>query len=244
MSLMKTIIFLQFATSIAGPFFSVHVIQSLGGTNLDIAIISAIGTLSAIMFYGAWGMLVDYLGRKTVMLSCIIPISFLPFVYSVSNHVLWLYLYSIVSHISWAGFSLAVFAYLSDAVPFERSSYYVSVYNLFTGLSSAIAPFIGGIIADLTSIHFIFMLSTILRISTIYFIDRLEEKTGLRPRGIFNFRFDYFGIAYRLETFLLTYSLAIYEARQRSKRIMNLGKYLKSFERNMKDNVKKIRKKK
>jgi MFS family permease len=229
--LIKVMLFLNFATSIAGPFFSVYVIESMGGTNLDIAIISSIGIIFSVMFYKSWGTLIDYLGRKTIMLSCILPISFIPFVYAISNNIIWIYLYSIVAHVSWAGFNLAVFTYLSDVIPSERGTTYVATYNMLTGLSTAVAPIVGGFVADLTSIWNIFIISMILRMGSIYFIRKLEEKTGSRPRGIFNLEFDYFGVLGGLEMFLTTYSMVIYDFRKKGKEFINLGKYLKVFKR-------------
>lgn len=84
LNLMLAMIFLNFAVSIAAPFFSVYVIDKMGGTAMDIAVLSAIGVVSTIVFYKPWGVLIDYLGRKIVMLSCIIPVSFLPFVYAIA----------------------------------------------------------------------------------------------------------------------------------------------------------------
>lgn len=244
MSLIKTITFLNFAVSLAGPFFSVYVIQKLGGSSLDVAIIAAIGALAGSLFFSTWGKLVDYLGRKTVMLGCIIPITLIPLVYVISNNVYWIYLYTVVANMSWAGFNLAAFAYLTDVVPSERGSYYISMYNFLTGLSTAVAPFIGGIIADMTSITFVFLLSTMIRAFTFYFLDRLEEKTGTRPTGILNLKFDYFGLSNRLETFVMTYSLAMYEFRKKSSDFIDIRKFLWSLRLNTKNNVKKIKKKK
>jgi MFS family permease len=229
LKLIKVMLLLNFATSIAGPFFSLYALEVIGATKLDIALIAAIGVLFSVMFYKSWGTLIDYLGRKTVMLSTIIPISFLPFAYAVSNNIIWVYLYSIVAYVSWAGFNLSVFTYLSDVIPSERGTSYVATYNMITGLSSAIAPLVGGFIADITSIWHVFIISMFLRLSTIYFIDGLEEKTGLRPKGIFNLEFDYFGIADGLEMFITTYSMVIYDFRKRGRKFINLGKYLKVF---------------
>lgn len=228
-ALIKVMLLLNFATSIAGPFFSVYVIESMAGTKLDIAIISAIGVLFSVLFYKSWGTMIDFIGRKTIMLSTIIPISFLPFVYAVSNNIVWIYIYSIVAHVSWAGFNLAIFTYLSDAIPSNRGTTYVAMYNMITGLSSFIAPMIGGFIADLTNIWNVFIISMLLRMSTIYFIEQLEEKKGLRPKGIFNLEFDYFGISSRLEMFTTTYSMVIYDFRKRGKKYVDLRKYIPPF---------------
>lgn len=213
-----SISFLHFACSLAGPFFSVYIIEGLGGSKLDIAIISAIGSISAIAFYKPWGTLVDFLGRKTVMLSCIIPISFLPFIYFITPNVFLLYLYAFIVNMSWSGFNLAVFAYLADVIPKEKTPSLISLYNLFTGITSIIGPIIGGFLAEILSIKFVFLISTFLRFSSIIFLEILTEKRGIRPTGIFGSTIIPFDITYRIEGFLTTYSLVFQEVK-RSKTI-------------------------
>ena len=199
---------LKFAVFLPSPFFAIYIVTKLG-SSFDVAVIAAIGTIVSILFYHSWGSLIDYLGRKTVILSCLIPISFIPFVYALAGHIAWIYLYTIIGSMSWAGFNLAEFAYLSDVVPEKRMSSHIAYYNLLTGVSIATAPFIGGLIASFTSIPTVFLISTIGRILSIYLFDRLEEKTGIKPQRLFNFNFETFGLFERLDTFAATYSMAI-----------------------------------
>ena len=229
-SLLLAIMFLNFSVGIPAPFFSIYILK-IGGTNIDIAIISSLATISAIIFYRAWGTLIDFLGRKTVMLSCIIPISIYPLVYAVANNVFWLYLYAIINGMSWAGFNLATFVYLSDVLPTEKGPSSVSLYNLFTGLSSSIAPFVGGLIAEFTSLRFIFILSMILRFSSFTLLDRLEEKVGFKPRGIFRFGPEFFGLSYKIEMFVSTYSLLIDEARKKGRVLFDFKNIRKFVEK-------------
>jgi MFS family permease len=224
LDLIKAMIFFNFSISIAGPFFSVYILENLGGSKLDIAIIAAINIIIASIFYKAWGTLIDYLGKKAIMLSCIIPISLNPFVYAISNHVYWIYIWTIVVSMSFAGFSMASFTYLSDIVPKERTSSYIAMYNAMTGTSTAIAPLIGGIIADFTSIWLVFIIATFLRISSLYFFDKLEERVGFKPKGIYKFKFEHFDILYRLESFVSTYSLAIEQVKKETMKLIRTNK--------------------
>jgi MFS family permease len=209
MNLISVIAFLNFSVNIAGPFFSVYTVEKLGGNIMDVAIISAIGFISGIVFYRPWGTLVDYLGTRTVMLSCIIPISFYPFVYAISNNLVWVYLYAFIGQAAWAGFNTALFVYLSHILPHEKGSTSVAMYNMLTGLSSAIAPFVGGMIAEFAGIWFVFILSTILRLVSMRFLERVEEKVGLRPKGVAKIGSEPFGLISRVQTFISTYSLLI-----------------------------------
>lgn len=200
---------LKFAQYLPSAFWAIYIVNNLGGSAIDVAAIAAIGTAVSIIFYRSWGAIIDYLGRKVVLVSCIIPICFFPLAYALANHVIWVYAYTIISSISWAGFNLAAFAYLSDVVPQRKMSSHIAYYNMFTGLSIAVAPFIGGIIAELTSIWIVFIASTLGRIASICLFDRLEEKTGVRPQPLFQFEFHLFGLEKRLNTFAMTYSMAI-----------------------------------
>lgn len=224
LNLISAIAFLNFSVAIAGPFFSIYIVKNLGGSMMDVAVISAIGFISAIIFYRPWGTLVDYLGTRTVMLSCIIPISFYPFVYAISSSLVWVYLYAVIGQASWAGFNIALFVYLSHILPQERKSSSLATYNMFTGLSSAVAPFVGGLVAELTGIWFVFILSTLLRILSMKILDRMEEKVGLRSRGILRLESEAFGLFARLQTFISTYSLLIERTIRDSLELNNLRK--------------------
>jgi len=217
-NLIGAIAFLNFSVSIAGPFFSVYIVKNLGGSIMDVAIISAIGFISRIIFYRPWGSLVDYLGTRTVMLSCIIPISFYPFVYAISNSLVWVYLYAFIGQASWAGFDTALFVYLSHILPHEKGSSSIAMYNMLTGLSSAVAPFVGGMVAEFTSIWFVFILSTLLRIISMRFLDGLEEKVGLRSEGMAKIGPEPFGLISRVQTFISTYFLLIEKTLELKKR--------------------------
>jgi len=230
LSLMLAMIFLNFAVTISSPFFSVYVINTIGGTKMDIAILSAIGVVSTIVFYKPWGVLIDYLGRKIVMLACILPVSFLPFVYAIAPNVQWLYVYTVIANMSWGGFNLAAFAYLSDVIPKVRTSSFISFYNLLTGLSSVVGPFAGGLLADYTSLQIVFIISTLLRLCTLFFFDKLEEKSGIRPAGIFKFGFFPLDLlSYGIESFVFTYSLVMKEATLNGVKLLKIRRHVKNL---------------
>lgn len=231
--LIMAMMFLNFAVGLPGPLFSVYVVESLSGSALDVAIISAVGTLAAVFFYRSWGTLIDYLGRKTVMLSCLLPIAFIPFVYAVTNSVFWLFLYSAVGQLSWAGMNIAVFIYLSDALPKSRTSNYVAYYNLFTGLTMVVAPIIGGVLADMWSIRVVFLMSTFLRLMSYYFFDQMEEKTGFNPKGLAPVEStSEVVLVDRLTSFVSTYSLAIDGVRKEMRgRVKSISSYVRNGQR-------------
>lgn len=206
--LIIAITFLNFSVNLAAPFLSVYVVTQMNGNLMNIAVISAIGILSAIVFFRPWGSVIDKSRKKLIMFACIIPISFIPFVYAIANDMNWLYVYSAVSNMSWAGFNLAAFAYLADVLPKDRTSSSIGIYNLFVGLGAATGPLIGGLLADSLGMQQVFFLSTFLRLSTVFLLYGLEEKEVFRPRNIFRFGSD---TIHGLENFINTYSLVVNE---------------------------------
>jgi len=240
----------SFLASMSIPSWTVLLIRSTpkykrGEINGRVNTISGIGTFIGTMVAGfvlnrfgfVWFLfivicLLGILSRVAFsFLKEPIPISIYPLVYAVANNVFWLYLYAIINGMSWAGFNLATFVYLSDVLPTEKGPSSVSLYNLFTGLSSSIAPFVGGLIAEFTSLRFIFILSMILRFSSFTLLDRLEEKVGFKPRGIFRFGPEFFGLSYKIEMFVSTYSLLIDEARKKGRVLFDFKNIRKFVEK-------------
>jgi len=225
--LITAIAFLNFSVTLAAPFMSVQIVTGLKGTLMDLALISALGVISAILFYRPWAAIIENTGKKFVMLACLIPISFIPLVYAIAPNISWPYIYEIVGTMSWAGFNLAAFAYLANILPKERSSSSVAIYNLFVGLGSAIGPFVGGIFADLIGLQYLFFLSMILRLLSGLLLDRLEEKTGFKPKMMFNLEFEPFGLGYKIENFISTYTLVVDEALRESAKALDFKRHLR-----------------
>jgi len=229
-NLMKLIIavtFMDFSVFLASPFLSVHIITDLKGNLINIAIISAIGVISTIAFSRPWGNIIDGHGKKFPMLACVIPISFIPFIYAFAPNITWLYIYEIIGTMSWTGFNLASFAYLADILPKDRSSSYIAMYNLFTGLGSVVGPFVGGMLADVINLQQLFIISTMLRLLTVFFLDNLDEKTGVRPRSILSFGLESYGLTYNIENFVNTYILVFDETIKQSVKLLNPKRYFK-----------------
>jgi MFS family permease len=154
-----------------------------------------------------------------------IPISLIPLIYVVTNDIRWIYIYTIVGQMSWAGFDSATFAYFSDVLPKENRSSMVSAYNLLTGMSQAVAPFVGGLLVDsLNNISFVFIASFLLRIFSMNLFEKLEERVGTKGGG---YGFIPWGISYRIEMFFNTYSMAIDGVRKEGKKVIDIGRVRK-----------------
>jgi MFS family permease len=226
LKLIITITFLNFSVNLAAPFLPIQVITGLKGSMMNVGIISAIGVISTMIFCRPWGAVIDKVGTKFVMLACIIPISFIPFVYAIAKDIQTLYLYAVIANMSWAGFNLAVFTYLSRILTKERMLSEIPIYNLFTGLGTGLGLLVSGIFAELIGLKNLFFLSTFLRFLTILLLDSLGEKKGFKTL-IYKFNFEPFGILYKIENFIVTYSLVINETLKEGSKLFQFKNFFK-----------------
>lgn len=172
--------FLNFAVGLAAPFFSVYVVTALKGTTIDIAIISIISSLSHLLFYRPWGLVVDFVGRKITMLSCVLLISTIPLSYAFTPNITILYFLVILGSIGWAGFEIASFSYFSDFAKKNNVFQITSTYNSSIELATILGNILGGFLAQMFGIFNVFILSFILRFGCLLFLSKLTEKKGAR----------------------------------------------------------------
>lgn len=178
MSFLFAICYFNLAVSLPRPFFSVYLVTNLKGTLLDIALLGIIGIVIGSLFYESWGWVVDFLGRRATMLGTLAPIALTPLVYSLAGDVIPIYLYTLISSLSWAGFNLAISAYLFDVVRRDITLIEIVLFNTLTGTASSMGPLIGGVIAQILGVRMVFFLSSVLRFSTFVLFLRLRETKG------------------------------------------------------------------
>lgn len=182
---------------VSAAFFHPHMLKNL---NLDYSgiwfytmIVGVVGFCSSFV----WGKIQDKVGTKPVMLLCGIFICSFPsiWLFATPGRMWPIYLEGVMSGIFWVGFNTAAFNLPLITAPDKSRSYFIAVFGAFTGLSFAIASFTGGIIAEhlinwkflalgqtFVNFHVLFVLSTVLRITALFFLRRVEEVKA-RPMG-------------------------------------------------------------
>ncbi len=212
--------FLNFAVGLAGPLTTVYVVKNLGGSTVSIAVISVVTTVAQLVSYRAWGWMADYIGKRKVMLCCLVPIGLLPFWYYISPSAEFLYLFAVLNGLGWGGFYLSSFAYLSEVMPKEAMSRNIAVYNIATTFATGTSNFLGGYIADITSIRTIFLASVFLRLSSIALFEQLGEGKGFNISGFFSLAQPE-TMLHKFETFTSTYLTLIDRIRMDGTKLLN-----------------------
>lgn len=192
----------NFALNLAGPFFNLYMIKYLKMSFFDIALYAQlINNITIIFFVRIWGRIIDRFGNKPVLLISTSVVSFLPFLWCITNPNNWLFiviLIQILAGIFWPGIDLGYNNLALNLSPDENRSFYIAVLNLFVAtIGNALAYILGGYIIEnlspllnfylknifnisLVDYHYVFIFSAILRfISSRFFLTKIEEERSL-----------------------------------------------------------------
>jgi MFS family permease len=131
--------------SIAGPYFSLYMIRSL---NLDyVTFTTLLLAQLSVQFLAMrrWGMLADLFGSRRLLGATSAAITILPALWLVSDSVLWLVGVQILAGLAWAGYNLASFNFLLDAVtPPKRAR-----CTAYMGVLNGVFVFLGAMVGAL-----------------------------------------------------------------------------------------------
>jgi len=149
-----------FALNIATPFFSVFMLKTLGLPLSYIICLGIIGQLSGIFSVRMWGRYTDRYSNKTIInicapiyILCILAWAFAEMPGSSIGILSVLVVINIFSGITSAGINLAITNIGIKLAPKDEAMVYLSVKNMAVALFSAIAPVIGGLMADFFATH-------------------------------------------------------------------------------------------
>ncbi|MGV3509706.1 MAG: MFS transporter [Sphingobacteriaceae bacterium] len=152
--------FWAFALNIATPFFSVYMLRTL---NLPLSYIIGLGIisqLSGIFSVKMWGRYSDRYSNKTIInicapvyVLCILAWAFTEMPGSTTGILAVLVAINIFSGITSAGINLAITNIGMKLAPKNEAMVYLSVKNMAVAFFSAIAPVIGGLMADFFATH-------------------------------------------------------------------------------------------
>jgi hypothetical protein len=151
--------FWAFALNIATPFFSVYMLKTLHLPLSYIIGLGIVGQLSGIFSVNLWGRYTDKYSNKTIInvcapvyILCILAWAFTD-ISSTSLMLTLLVAINIFSGITSAGINLAITNIGMKLAPKNEAMVYLSVKNMAVAFFSALAPILGGLMADFFSNH-------------------------------------------------------------------------------------------
>lgn len=144
-----------FALSIATPFFIVFMMQGLELSLSYIIGLTILSQVAGILTVRKWGALADRYSNKTIIaisgplyISCMVAWCFVGIYTRFYANMILLILIHVLSGVSTAGVNLTITNMGLKLAPKEHAIVYLSARNMILSVSGAIAPLIGGVLAD------------------------------------------------------------------------------------------------
>lgn len=178
------------SVSLAGPFFAVYMLKGLHLSYTVITALTSITALCNMIGMRFWGQMADRYSAKPVMLLGGIGAASLPGWWLTTAVAPWwlvLPFVHMLGGLTWSAFNLNLNTMLLALSPPSERSIYLSVYAALTGLSTAAAPVVGGLLGKMlqegtlplpSSINpylVIFALSCLCRLLSISLLLRVRE---------------------------------------------------------------------
>ncbi len=180
--------FLQFAVSIASPYFTPYMLKYLNFNYKTFVLVDMSMTVAMFLTLEAWGKLSDKIGNKKVMVLNAFVISAYPLLWLLSSNPLYLGAVNFISGIAWAGFALSSSNYVYDAVTVEKRTRCIAYSNFFKGIAVVIGAMAGaflgskvGIVSSLIHVSvnkykLMFFVSSVLRVAvSAYFLGKIKD---------------------------------------------------------------------
>lgn len=180
---------------IASPFFSVYMIKVLQMPYWLMGLLAAISSLGSLLTVQFWGRLTDHFGNRPVMLFCLLGVGAIPLMWAVSSRDMWWP--AIPAHfvggLSWAGVTLARMNLVFKITPDVHKSVYIGISSALDAFPALFAPLIGGYFLqhaggltahiggwELTSYHWLFLASGVMRLASIPLMRKVQEPKSRR----------------------------------------------------------------
>jgi MFS family permease len=167
------------------PFLNVYLVNNLGASTAMVGYVAAASSLAAILTQQWVGRWVDRKGNIWVQGCLSFIIAWIPIAWTSATAAWQVVLVNAVAGILWTGHGLASFNLLLDLAPMEARAEANALFQLVIVGSAAIAPVVGGHLADLFGYRPMFVLSTVLRLlGAVAFLWLVARPAAQRARRL------------------------------------------------------------
>ncbi len=166
----------NFSLNIAGPFFTVHLVQNLHADAAMVGLTSIASMLAGLLAQRKMGQLNDRWGarRLTMISGLLIPVAPILWVFATAAwHVIPI---NLISGILWGGYNLASFNYLLMITPASRRARFSALFQITVTISLAIGAALGSLVVTQWGINAVFIMSGIGRLVAAILFARLMTR--------------------------------------------------------------------
>lgn len=146
---------------LSGPFFTVHMVQTLGFQVDTISLLATISTIVNVIAVRLAGPLVDRKGPEKVTMVGMLLVPLMPFFWIFARTPFTVGLVRSYGNIAWAGVHVAAMALLLRITPARYRAQYIAFFNMVVGLAAILGPLPAGVIYSRYGFTVNLILSTI-----------------------------------------------------------------------------------
>ena len=164
LALFATAALWNFSLNIAGPFFTVYLVQNLKATATMVGLTSVATSVASMLIQRRIGALSDHWGPRRVQLFSMLLIPILPICWIFVTAAWQVILVNFLSGVLWGAFSLASFNYLLALFPDSLRARYSALYQIVVTLALASGAALGSLVITPLGYKVVFLLSAVGRI--------------------------------------------------------------------------------
>jgi len=180
----------NFSVNFASPFFTLYFLRDLRFSYGFIALLGMISGFADLLGMQIWGRISDKVKNKAVIYFGGWIVLFLPmsWVFVGPGSILLPILLHVLGGSFWSGINLCMNNLLLGISPEENKAFYLSAFNITSGLGAALGPIMSGAILKsvahanlrffsftLLPLHLIFLMSTAMRLLSLQFFRLVHE---------------------------------------------------------------------
>lgn len=161
---------LNFAVNLAAPFFALFMLRELKFSYLIYTVITISSVITLTLTMSRWGRIADRIGNLKVVKLTAVLIGFIPLLWLINRHPVYLIGAQIFSGFIWAGFNLCSSNFIYDAVTPAKRVRCIAYFNVLNGISLFAGALAGGFLLRWLppllgyKVLMLFLISGILRI--------------------------------------------------------------------------------
>ncbi|MBI4396278.1 MAG: MFS transporter [Elusimicrobia bacterium] len=139
---------MTFATQVASPYFSVHMLENLHFSYISYTGISLVSLAAGLVAFPIWGRHSDIVGTARVIKTTSLMIPLIPLFWMFARRPAGLAAVEMFSGFVWSGFNLATTNFIFDAVSPAKRVRCLAYFNLINGAAVFLGAAFGGFLAE------------------------------------------------------------------------------------------------
>ncbi len=191
---------MQCAVAIASPFFTLYLLRDLQFSYLQFMLNTVASVCVQFLTLNRWGRLSDLFGNRLILITTGLIIPFLPGLWLISTHFVYLLGVQMLSGLVWAGFTLSASNFVYDLTPADKRATLMAVHHVIAATAVFIGASLGAYLGThlpaslhwgdftwhwLTPLYGVFAVSMLARLTVaIGFLPRLKEVRRARPMSM------------------------------------------------------------